>query len=175
MDREDTLPWYRQFWPWFIIAPPALTVVAGLYTFWLAVQTTDSLAVRSDAGVNIVTERNLVAEREARRLGLEALVKIDKDSGAVIVTLSSSRPIETQLPLELQLLHPTIAARDASITLLPAIPVDAGQPSWAGHFIARPTGRRYVILSSGDSWRLSGEWLEQATFRLMGERNNGGH
>jgi len=97
MDREDTLPWYRQFWPWFIIAPPALTVVAGLYTFWLAVQTTDSLAVRSDAGVNIVTERNLVAEREARRLGLEALVKIDKDSGAVIVTLSSSRPIETQL------------------------------------------------------------------------------
>ncbi|MCJ7590694.1 MAG: FixH family protein, partial [Woeseiaceae bacterium] len=67
MQREDTDPWYRQFWPWFIIALPASAVVAGLYTLWLAGQTTDSLVIRTDEGVNVVTERNLAAEQEALR------------------------------------------------------------------------------------------------------------
>ena len=51
MEREDTKPWYRQFWPWFIIALPASAVVAGLTTVWIAMQTTDSLVVQSDDGV----------------------------------------------------------------------------------------------------------------------------
>ena len=71
MEREDTTPWYRQFWPWFIMALPASAVVAGLYTVWLAMQTGDSLVVHSSDGMNIVTERNLDAEREALRLGLD--------------------------------------------------------------------------------------------------------
>ena len=57
MKREDTLPWYKQFWPWFIIALPASAVVAGLYTLWIAMQTGDSLVVRSDEGINTVTEQ----------------------------------------------------------------------------------------------------------------------
>ena len=65
MQREDTEPWYRQFWPWFIMALPASAVVAGLYTVWIAMQTTDSLVVQSDDGMNVVTERNTAAEREA--------------------------------------------------------------------------------------------------------------
>ena len=30
-------PWYRQFWPWFVIALPASAVIAGLTTVWIAV------------------------------------------------------------------------------------------------------------------------------------------
>ena len=29
MDERDTQPWYKYFWPWFIIALPASAVVAG--------------------------------------------------------------------------------------------------------------------------------------------------
>lgn len=39
------LPWYKQFWPWFIIALPASAVVAGFYTLWLAINTPDYLVV----------------------------------------------------------------------------------------------------------------------------------
>jgi hypothetical protein len=41
--RTDTLPWYRQFWPWFLIALPASTVLACMVTIWLAVTNPDAI------------------------------------------------------------------------------------------------------------------------------------
>ena len=38
-------PWYRQFWPWFIIALPASAVVASFFTLWLAISNPDPLVV----------------------------------------------------------------------------------------------------------------------------------
>lgn len=29
--------WYRQFWPWFLIALPGSTVLACMFTIWLAI------------------------------------------------------------------------------------------------------------------------------------------
>ncbi len=39
------VPWYRQFWPWFIIALPAAAVIAGIITLYLAVSNPVSLVV----------------------------------------------------------------------------------------------------------------------------------
>jgi hypothetical protein len=44
-DRER---WYRQFWPWFIIALPATAVAASLWTIWLALSHPDPLIERTD-------------------------------------------------------------------------------------------------------------------------------
>mgnify|MGYP001818893455 CR=1 FL=1 len=41
-------PWYRQFWPWFIIALPAAVVVASFFTLWLAISNPDPLVVDED-------------------------------------------------------------------------------------------------------------------------------
>ena len=38
-------PWYRQFWPWFIIALPASAVIASFISLWLAVSNPDHLVV----------------------------------------------------------------------------------------------------------------------------------
>jgi hypothetical protein len=38
-------PWYKQFWPWFIIALPASVVVASFFTLWLAISNPDPLVV----------------------------------------------------------------------------------------------------------------------------------
>jgi hypothetical protein len=46
--REQNLPWYRQFWPWFIIALPASAVVASFFTLWLAISNPDHLVVDED-------------------------------------------------------------------------------------------------------------------------------
>jgi hypothetical protein len=39
------VPWYRQFWPWFIIALPASAVIASFVSLWLAVSNPDHLVV----------------------------------------------------------------------------------------------------------------------------------
>lgn len=41
-------PWYRQFWPWFIIALPASAVIASFFTLWLAVSNPDTLVISDD-------------------------------------------------------------------------------------------------------------------------------
>ena len=177
MEREDTDPWYRQFWPWFLIALPAFAVVAGLYTFWLAMQSQDSLVVQSDDGMNVVTERNMAAEAKAVRLGLAAEVDIQLETGAVVVSLSSLPGVDLAASLQLRMRHPTMAPRDAAIDVVRAMPSADGKPLWAGHFIKPLTGRYYVILSSGDDWRLSGEWSGQSHFRLgpTDQPGNGQH
>ena len=166
MEREDTSPWYRQFWPWFIIALPASAVVAGLYTVWLAMQTGDSLVVHSDDGMNVVTERNLGAEREAMRLGLSATVDIQLQTGVVTVLLSSAMDAALPAALQLRLRHSTMASRDVDVQLLQAMPNAAGDAVWAGHFNTPPDGRYQMILSSGEAWRLSTDWSGQSQVRL---------
>lgn len=46
--QGDIQPWYKQFWPWFIIALPASVVVASFFTLWLAVSNPDHLVVDED-------------------------------------------------------------------------------------------------------------------------------
>lgn len=41
-------PWYREPWPWVLIAIPALTVIASAITIWLAVTRPDPLVVERD-------------------------------------------------------------------------------------------------------------------------------
>ena len=34
-------PWWRQLWPWLLIAGPAIVVVAGIWTAWVAISGAD--------------------------------------------------------------------------------------------------------------------------------------
>ncbi len=167
MDDRDTLPWYRQFWPWFIIFLPASAVVASLYTVSLAVRTTDSLVISAEDGVDVATERNLAAERRAAELGLEAVVAIDLATGAITTSVPNEQ-IDASATLTLQLSHPTDSTRDLSLDLVAAMP-GADGPVWAGHLVSVPEGRWYVILRSGDDWRLTGTWTGESTLALRAQ------
>lgn len=58
------LPWYKQFWPWFIIALPTAAVVAGFFTLWLAISNPDYLVVddeeyhRLNSGLKAAPEKS---------------------------------------------------------------------------------------------------------------------
>jgi hypothetical protein len=47
-EAEKNLPWYKQFWPWFIIALPASVVIASFVTLWIAISNPDHLVVDED-------------------------------------------------------------------------------------------------------------------------------
>ena len=44
----SNMPWYSQFWPWFIIALPVSAVIASFISLWLAVSNPDQLVVTDD-------------------------------------------------------------------------------------------------------------------------------
>jgi len=166
MVREDTQPWYRQFWPWFIIALPASSVIAGLATLWISMQTTDSLVVNAADGMQVVAARRASAEQLATELHLAALLDINLDTGAVSVAMRSGDLQATPATLQLELSHPAFAERDRVLTLHRAPPDSAGNPVWSGHFVSVPAGRWYVTLKAGDVWRLSGEWQGESRMTL---------
>ncbi|HET8730535.1 MAG TPA: FixH family protein, partial [Moraxellaceae bacterium] len=65
-------PWYRQFWPWFIMALPAAAVVAGLTTVAIAYKNKDSV-VRDDwydEGKSI--NQDFARDDRAKAMGLSA-------------------------------------------------------------------------------------------------------
>ena len=44
----ENVPWFKQFWPWFIIALPAAAVIASFVTLWLAISNPDQVIVTDD-------------------------------------------------------------------------------------------------------------------------------
>ncbi len=49
-------PWYREPWPWVLIALPLLAVVAGFATLWLALSNPDYLVVDDEEYDRIKSE-----------------------------------------------------------------------------------------------------------------------
>ncbi len=165
MEQEDVQPWYKQFWPWFIIALLSSSVIASLTTVWISLQTSDSLVLVPEQGVKAEADRQVAASRLAAELGLAAVVNIDVTTGVVSVVMRSGALEDLPSTLEFEMSHPTFADRDRLITLSKALPDAAGNPVWVGHFVSVPEGRYYAVLKSGE-WRLSAEWNGDATLTL---------
>lgn len=41
--RYDTKPWYRQFWPWFLVALPLASVILSFFTLYMALSDADEV------------------------------------------------------------------------------------------------------------------------------------
>ena len=114
--RGSPSPWYRQFWPWFLIAVPAAAVVMGITTILLALHEPDGLVSDDYYREGLAVNRDLERDREAAQRGLRARVHLDSDAGTVRVDLSGELPARPQV-LELFLHHPTRARKDLATKL----------------------------------------------------------
>jgi len=143
-------PWYRQFWPWFLIALPTAAVVASIASLVIAVRNADTLVREdwSDAGENINAE--LALEREARARGVSAVVMLEPAKNRVSVELGGIG-VESVSRLSLELRHPTDASRDFSSVLASGGPrVFIGDAA-----VSRLTGSWHVTIAPADrAWLL---------------------
>ena len=158
-----TKPWYRQFWPWFLIALPASAVLAGIATILIATHKPHSLVVDDYYKEGLAINRQLAREQRAATLGLVARLSFDSDRGAVDAVLSARQPPQGER-LRLQLFHPTRAEWDQTIPLL-------RQPDgrYTGVLAEAPPGYWHLVLEPLDGeWRLNGrlQWPRQTTARL---------
>ena len=111
----DIKPWYRQFWPWFLIALPGSVVIAGLTTVYIAFNGADSLVSDNYYRDGLAINQRLEQDHLAMEMGLSADIRLDSESGELFVTLHGS---EISAPtLCLQLIHPVDDKRDRELIL----------------------------------------------------------
>ena len=152
--EQDTKPWYRQFWPWFVILLPASAVVASLYTLSLAIRTEDSLVVDSNRGMDVISAQHIAAARKAESLGLIASITIDNGLISVALQATDKTAATQSTDLALQFSHPAFAKRDQVVLLFPGTGANANV--YEGKLDDLPAGRWYLVLESDSGWRLTG-------------------
>lgn len=140
-------PWYRQFWVWFVIAIPAIAVIASLQFVRIAYMNQDAL-VRDDWYEDGKTiNQSLARDERARALGVSALINFDDTSGDVLLTLQSRQPLAPD-SLRLLFTHATRKALDQDLAL---VPLKDGE--YRGQLV-RPLDGGFQIELSGGDWRL---------------------
>ena len=112
MKNSDTKPWYKHFWPWFVIFFPALSIVAGLTTVMIAVNNQDNLVNDDYYKEGLAINKVLVRDKHARELGISSTILINHDKGMVRVILQGITEENMPDVLHLSFSHPTRKAMD---------------------------------------------------------------
>jgi hypothetical protein len=145
--------WYREPWPWLLMAGPAAVVVAGLITAYLAVISNDGLVADDYYKQGLAINQTLSRDAAARSLDYRARVTLAADFGRIEVLMQdASRPAG---PLFLRLAHPGRPALDRALPL-----TQERGGVYVSTFPPLTSGRWQVTLEDGArSWRLVGDVL----------------
>ncbi len=141
-----TKPWYREPWPWILIALPASAVVAGLVTLAIAVKHQDSLVAEDYYKRGLAINQVLARESRAGELGLSARLSLRDGLARVELSGADAPPL-----LVVRFVHPTRAGEDRELLLAKVSGgwYQAKAPALAG-------SRWHVQLEDAEGhWRLS--------------------
>ena len=105
-------PWYRQAWPWFLIALPASAVLGGIATIILAVQSPNALVVDDYYKEGLAINRQIHLQMAARDMDLNALLR--SDGRQLNIELNATVPV-TDDSVTLQFIHVTRAELDREV------------------------------------------------------------
>ncbi len=150
MNTALVRPWYREPWPWILMTGPFIVVIAGIYTAWLAITTSDGLVTddyyKKGLAVNQTIERN----DQATKLGLVAGVRIAGDILSVRMQAQSGQ-FETPAAIFVTISHPTRAGLDQSRVLVRNGEVYTGE-------VRLPASGHWLVLLEDErkTWRLMG-------------------
>ena len=162
-DHATPNPWYREPWPWLLMAGPAIVVVAGFFTLGLAIQSADGLVADDYYKQGKAINMTLTRDARAQELGYRARVTMTAE-GRVVLNFIAAAPAVKQLRLILH--HPTRAgfdrevllARDADGSFTAAMPpIDASR--WS-----------MTLEDESRDWRLTGDWHSGENMIELGGR-----
>ncbi len=152
VDRSQPRPWFKQFWPWFLIALPATAVVGGIATLIIAAHDPDGLVADDYYKQGLAINRELELDRQAAALDLAALVRLDEEAKRLIVSLQNAQTGQKAKTLKLRMVHPTRPNLDRTLSLQR----DAAD-RWSAPFEGAAQGRWHLQLEPETrDWRLSG-------------------
>ena len=148
-------PWYREPWPWLLMAGPAIVVVAGIATLVIAVVSFDGMVADDYYKQGLGVNRVIAREAEARALGVEGAVQFNAERTQVRVVLRGAAAPKS---LRLALVHPTLPREDQAVEL-----AQVSDGVYAGALRPPRAATLRLVLEDGHNrWRLAGSWTTHA-------------
>lgn len=145
-------PWYREPWPWLLMSGPAIVVVAGFITLYLAVSGQDGLVVDDYYKQGKAINQALHRDDVARQAGLTATVSFDQTQDRVNVAVKRADGSPVTEALTLSLVHATRSGFDNVVNL------SANLDGYTGRLPALRSGKWNVLLEDKEKrWRLQRE------------------
>lgn len=115
MNSSESTLWYKQFWPWFLIAIPTSSVMVGSMVIYLSTHSSDSLVVDDYYKEGKAINARLDKTARAKYLNITTELEITAQ-GSVKLEFHSGIP-KTGEALTLNLYHVTIEDNDIQVVL----------------------------------------------------------
>jgi len=150
MTSNTLIPWYKQFWPWFVISIPIISIIAGIGMIVIANYKPDAMVVDDYYKSGLSINRTMARDKRAVALGQRAKITIAAADKRIVLTLAGR---EQPQNLVLHLTHPTATQHDITINLRQ----ENNKEKYSGTLASLPKGKRYLLLEPKDQlWRLIG-------------------
>ena len=138
---------------WLVFGIPALTVVAGLITAWIAVQRADSNVAEDYYKRGLAINRSLDREARAQALGLVAEISLQAGHSLTVHLSGKLSPPESII---LNMTHPVHAEQDRRIVLQRG-------PDDLYRAMTAPAGRiAWDLAVESQDWRITARHLTLA-------------
>jgi len=152
---EIVQPWYKQFWPWFLLALPAAAVIASMHMLYVASTGADQLVRQDYYKEGLAINERIAQVKRAEELAITVKAAFIADTGSVNLTSSQ---LSKDTPLTIEIIHPHYQQADQVIQLK-----SHDGLNWRGDLTAMPEGRRYIWIYQGDEWMVKGEYNFKAS------------
>lgn len=155
-------PWYRERWPWLLMLGPAVVIVAGFITAWLAFRSADGLVDDDYYKQGLAVNQRIHRDQAALDRGIEVDLELTGAGRELAARLREHSPQETPPVLMVRLSHPTTAGRDLVLSLV------LGPDGVYRTALAEKLAGRWVVSITDASarWRLVADWQPDRTSAL---------
>ena len=138
--------WYRERWTWFLMLGPALVLVAGSYTTWLAYSTDDGLVARDYYKRGLLINKTLQRDHNAAARAISAQGAWSADGRSLSIQVSGLERVATELVLRV------VAYQTGTEQVVRLRDIGGG---WYEAPWVRPADDRWRAVLETDDWRLT--------------------
>lgn len=154
MENQKTVnPWYKQFWPWFLLSIPVASILLSMMMITFAVTSPDTLVSDDYYKDGLSINQDLSKDLAAKKMRITADLVYLPESNNYQVSLHGMLPDSPYSYLLLNMEHPTLSGQDKVFQLTPS-----GENLYTFDPGLQLSGKWYLTITPPDQiWRLTSE------------------
>lgn len=150
--EKSITPWYKQVWPWLLIALPLSVVIASIGTYFVALKGLDPVITKDYYKEGLAVNTDLTRDKKAADLGLVADVRIDGQVVTLKLNAKNQNTIDalSRQPIVFELENLSFQAANLNSTLMPIEP-----GVWRGQLVGSVSQASWTARVIGPDWRIT--------------------